>query len=138
MHYTRSAPLKTIADDMKKNAASKASDKAIHDVGEMTISLKAAMDAIIVDYEARFMELKVAVAAAEKLAKPRSYVTNRKSGKVHKILTRVEDMGSEALCYCSFRYAKAPVKISQELPIVTRDLYCSTCLADVRAEMAKE
>ena len=47
-------------------------------------------------------------------------------------------MGSEALCYCSFRYATAPVRISQELPVVTRDLYCSTCLADVRAEMTKK
>ena len=138
MHYARSAPLKTIADDMKKHAASKASDKAIHDVGEMTVSLKTAMDAIIVEYEARFMELKEAVAVAEKLARPRSYVTNRKSGKVHKILTRVEDMGSEAMCYCSFKYAKAPVRVSQDMPVGKRDLYCATCLADVRAEMTKE
>ena len=123
---------------MKRHAASQSSGKAIQDVGEMTVSLKAAVDATIVDYEARLMELKEAIKIAEKLARPRCYVTNRKSGKVHNILTRVEDIGSEAMCYCSFKHVKAPVNISQELPKVKRGLYCSTCLGDIRAETKKD
>ena len=137
LHYTRAAPLKTIADDMKRNAASTSNTKAISDVSAMTTSLKDAMDAIMVDYEARFVELKDAIKVAEDMARPRTFVTNRKSGKVHKILTRIEDIGSEAMTYCSFKYAKAPVKISKELPDVKREMYCSTCLGEVRAAMKK-
>ena len=101
---------------MKRNAASQSSTKAIADVNVMTMYLKTALEAIMVDHEARLTELKEAINVAENVARPRLYVANRESGKVHTILTRVEDIGSEAMCYCSFRHAKAPVKISQHLP----------------------
>ena len=137
LRYTRAAPLKTIADDMKRNAASTSNTKAITDMSEITSNLKTAMDAIMIDYAARFLELKDAIKVAEDLARPRTFVANRKSGKVRKILTRVEDIGSEAMTYCSFKYAKAPVNISKELPDVKREMYCSTCLGEVRAAMKK-
>ena len=65
-------------------------------------------------------------------------MTNRTSGKVHKVLTAVEDVGIEAMCYCSYKYARAAVRISKDLPIAKRDLYCRHCLADVLATMLKE
>ena len=138
LHYTRAAPLRTLADDMRRDTEDKTAKEASGDVTSMTVELKKAVDSIMVDYELRFKELTDAVARAELQSRPRLYVTNRKSGKVHRVLTAVEDVGIEAMCDCSYKYARAAVRISKDLPIVQRDLYCMRCLSDVRTTIPKE
>ena len=61
----------------------------------------------------------------------------QETGKVHKALTLAVDVGNAAIAYCGFKYAKAAVSMKAELPKAKRDLYCSTCLAEVRATMSK-
>ena len=73
----------------------------------------------------------------EKQCAPRQYVINRNTNNVHKVLTLLQDVGRDAIAYCGFKYACASVILKTELPAANRDHYCSTCLAEVRAAMAK-
>ena len=79
------------------------------------------------------------ISKVEKLATPREFVTNRVTRKIHRILTRIEDVGSEAVTYCGFKYAKCPVSTHDEVPAdAKREHMCTTCLADMRAKTSKE
>ena len=79
--------------------------KAIGDINAVTIGMHNAIGAIMVGYESRFQELREVVSRAEEQVRPRLYVTSRKSRKVHNPLTKVEGVGVEVMCYCSYKYS---------------------------------
>ena len=66
---------------------------------------------------------------------PSGFVANRKTRQVHKVLTSYVDVGNKAIAWCGFKYGLADVSLHTDLPVVDRELYCSTCLEDVRATM---
>ena len=138
VHYTRSAPLKSIAEDSKRSEGERKAVKNARVVKITTDKLINTLAVISDEHHKKYDELRSLIKYVEKQSRPREYVINRKTGNVHRILTTVEYIGSEAITYCNFRYAKAPVKTSSELPAASRDRYCATCLADVRDAMAKD
>ena len=136
--YTRSAPLKSIAEDFKRNEVERQAVKSSKDVKINADKLDSTLAIITEEYQKKYDELRSLIRYIEKQSRPREYVISRRAGKVRRILTRVEDIGSEAITDCNFRYAKAPLKTSSDLPAVSRDKYCATCLSEVRASLAKK
>ena len=56
-------------------------------------------------------------------ASPRQYVINRRTNKITKVLTLLQDVGRDAIAYCGFKYACASVILKTELPTGNRDHY---------------
>ena len=73
------------------------------------------------------------IEAAEIQSRPREYVVNRKSGKVHRALTHYVDVGPEALAFCVYKYGRSSVRLCHTLEGVDWKTMCTTCLADKRA-----
>ena len=99
--------------------------------------METTLRAITDDYQRKYEYLQNLVRRVVKDNRPRKHVTNQKSGNVHSIITRYDEVGSDAIAYCSFKYARAPVMTTSDLPITDRHLYCAIYLADVRADMPK-
>ena len=102
------------------------------------LKLKDQFNGIVAKWEQETSKLYDLIAKVEKTCGPRQYVINRKTRKIHKVLTTVTDMGMKAIAYCGFKYPKADVTMVMDLLVAERDLYCSTCLADVRATLIGE
>ena len=139
IHYTRTAPLATLAADYKQHEESKKSTSNVLALKRSTAKLDSAIKSITDEYETKFRELQELIKEVEYMAQPREYVTNRVTQKVHKILTRVEDVGNAAMTCCAFKYARGAVSTHEELPHdLKRKHMCTTCLADLRAKTAKD
>ena len=139
IHYTRTAPLNTLAIEYKRNRDEKNTTTTITNLTKTSAKLNKTLKAITDDYETKFADIQKIIKQMEVNAAPREFVTNRVTQKIHKILTRVEDVGRDAITYCGFKYAKASVSTHKEVPQdAKREHLCTTCLADLRAKTAKE
>ena len=79
------------------------------------------------------MELmKGLIARAEEACKPRAYVVNRNTNKIHRALTYFADVGMESICYCGFKYGRASVKMLKELPEGDSEHICGTCMPELK------
>ena len=54
--------------------------------------------------------------AADKAARPKAYVINRKSRVTHRILAGFEEVGIDAITKCGWEYAKSKVEITNDEP----------------------
>ena len=133
LHYTRTAPLTTIAADYKRARAQKKTTDEISKLARRNAKLEMHMDEASKRYEDQLSELKALIAKVEKVARPRQIVLNRKSNRYHKVLTHVVDVGSDAIAYCGWKYARVPVAFFSDLPEDAVKI-CSTCLGDKKAE----
>ena len=92
------------------------------------------MNTITAECEAKMTELKNLIKQVEEQGKPRAYVINRKTAKVHRALTYFEETGLDALAWCGFKYGRAQVKLVSDVDPTTHwRAICATCLPDVRA-----
>ena len=76
------------------------------------------------------------VAKLDRMAQPKKYVRNRKTGIVHRILCSYEDVGLDALTCCGWGYGRCKVSLEAEAPTVRKQT-CKSCLPALRASLPK-
>ena len=137
LRYCRDAPLKTTAIDYKRGRRAtsyKGQDEAHGTSHTNKKHLKEIMDTVTAECEAKMTELKTLIKQVEEQGKPRAYVINRKTAKVHRALTYFEETGVDALAWCGFKYGRAQVRLVNDVDPATHwRAICATCLPDVRA-----
>ena len=97
------------------------------------------MDKVSAECEDNMAELKSLSLQVEAKGRPREYVANRKTGKIHRVLTYFSETGVDALAWCGFKYGRAQVKLIVDIDNATpwRNI-CSTCLTGVRLRLRAE
>ena len=137
LRYCRLAPISDVARDYVVATNAKKANETLKNTVALNKKLANMVENVMTKYTEESKELYNLIKEVEKQCAPRQYVINRRTNKVHKVLTLLQDVGRDAIAYCGFKYACASVILKTELPAAKRDHYCSTCLAEVRAAMAK-
>ena len=137
LRYCRLAPISDIARDYKVATHAGKAGEALKIATAMNKKVTAQIAEMVDKCADESKKLYEIIRQVETRCAPRTYIVNRKTNKVHKVLTHLSDVGDEAIAYCGFKYAKASVLMKAQLPAAKRDHYCSTCLAEVRANMCK-
>ena len=139
-HYTRLAPLKTLAKDFKQAAVLRlgAETTARSKNNECQLKkMKALMTKGAVRWQEEFEKLSKLVDDARKEAKPPGYLLNTVTGAVHQILIHHDWAGSKARTFCGWDYVKSKASV---MPVrghgTNRDMICDTCMSEVRAALA--
>ena len=134
LHYARLAPLKGIAEDVKKALVDKgAQDKQIKLVAKMREVTKI-LNKQQVTYEVDLKSTHDKVKKIEEDAAPRKYVQNRVARITHRIMASYEDAGREAMTICSWNCALGKFRVLKTLPCIRKEV-CKTCLPEVRATL---
>jgi len=129
------APIADVARDYKTAASSSRREQIHQETVKANLKLKDQFNNIVAKWEQETSKLYNLIAKVERSCGPRQFVINRKTRKIHKVLTTVTDVGMKAIAYCGFKYPLADVSMAMDLPVAERNFYCSTCLADVRATL---
>ena len=85
VHYTRTAPLKSIAEDFKQDEVERKAVENAKEVKVATAKLTNTLAIITDEYQRKYDELRSLITYVEKQSRPREYVINRKTGKIHRI-----------------------------------------------------
>ena len=135
-HYVRLAPLRTIATEYKRGRTAAISDQIAVTTATKSDKVKAKLDEVAKHYENKIAELFAIITKVEAQSRPKAFVVNRRTGNHHKVLTRIDDVGTAAIAYCGFKYVAAPIQMLRELPSdLKKNELCATCLAEVRATL---
>ena len=78
-------------------------------------------------------ELRNMILSVEKKARPRQFVQNQRTSKMHNVLTYFSEVGIDAVAYCGYKYGQFRVRLTDDLGGAKRDDMCKTCLAEQRA-----
>ena len=89
------------------------------------------MEKAVTKMAADFRRLEDMVSKMEKLARPRSYVRNRKTGIVHRVLCGFDEVGADALTYCGWGYGHCKVSLEADAPTLRKHT-CKSCLPALR------
>ena len=135
LRYVRDAPIADIARDYKTAARAKNAEAEMKKSSALNNQLRDDLDSWMLKYKTEVTRLEELIAAVERTCAPRQYVVNRRTRKIHKILTSVSDAGSAAIAYCGWQYGLAPISCHASLPSGAKKDYCAACLADVRASI---
>ena len=87
-------------------------------------------------HDEQTQEIRELAAKAEVSSRPRMYVTNRRTKKLHKALTFFAEVGPEAQCYCSFAYGKSSVRTSTTLDETDPKNICDASLPEGRMRLS--
>ena len=139
LRYCRDAPLKTTAQEYKRGRSSSSAASASGSCELKNKHVKAIVDKVSAECEEKMAELRSLILQVEAKGRPREYVANRKTGKIHRVLTYFTETGVDALAWCGFKYGRAQVKLTADIDNSTpwRNI-CSSCLTDVRARLRAE
>ena len=141
LHYCWLAPLRTTADEYKRGRAS-GSTVPGHDTNAMkklivkTDKMSQTLEFVVATCESQLQEFRALITDVEKKAQPRRYIVNMRTGKVHRALTYFSEVGLDAVAYCSYKYGRQRVRLTDDLAGVQREDMCNTCLAEQRAALA--
>ena len=72
-----------------------------------------------------------------KSTEPPLYVKNMITKAEHRVLTRMDDMGSDAVAVCGWAYARGPFRLQRNQPAV-RTLTCGTCMPELKASLPEQ
>ena len=135
LRYVRNAPIADIARDYRTAIRARGVDDHLNKSTAINTKIRKDLDKWIDTYRLDMSRLTDLIQTIEKTCGPKRFVVNRKTKKIHKVLTHSSDVGTQAIAYCGWKYALAPITCSYELPAGAKKDYCATCLADVRATM---
>ena len=139
-HYTRLAPLKTLAKDFKHAAALKlgaeTSARSKANEGQLK-KMRAILTKEAKKWEEEFAKLNELIDKVKKEAGPPRYLLNTVTGAIHQILLHHDWAGINARTFCGWEYARSKASV---LPVKDhghdRELICDTCMSEVRAALA--
>ena len=142
LHYTRLAPLKSLASDFKRAITDKSSSKPTKrgqstPLARDTFPQKKVMQLLgdqAKAFDEEMTKLKGLLKKLTEDCKPKEYVQNKLTLKTHLIVASFQDVGSEAITSCGWRYAHADVRFQGEPP-TTKESTCSTCLPELAAAL---
>ena len=137
-HYTRLAPLSTIAADFKRAVEDKKSKgKQPVDTKAIKDNIKKSVNEHVAKLEEELNTLADLTHQVRKEAVPKGYVRNKRTGVVHEILLRFDEAGQDAKTHCGWEYVMAKVGITlQADPPTKYKEICGTCMSE-RSELAK-
>ena len=101
-----------------------------------TDKMNQTLDVVVATCESQLQEFRALITDVEKKAQPRRYIVNMRTGKVHRALTYFSEVGLDAVAYCSYKYGRQRVRLTDDLTGVQREDMCKTCLAEQRAALA--
>ena len=134
LHYARLAPLKGIAEDVKKALIDKSTqDKQMKLVAKMK-DVTRILNKQQVAYEAELKRIHDNMKKIEEDAAPRRYVQNRITRITHRVMVSYEDAGHEAMTICSWKHALGKFRVLKTLPCIRNEV-CKTCIPEVRATL---
>ena len=138
-HYTRLAPLKTITADFRRAVLDKAAGsteakgKGVVDHRKIQKVLNQAM----LKVSEEIARLDQAVEELKKSTEPPLYVKHLITKSEHRVLTTVEDMGTDAVAVCGFAYARRSFRLLRQQPTIKK-LTCGSCMPELKASLPKE
>ena len=138
LRYCRAAPLKTIANEYKRGRKEAGSD-TVDTLATKPLKSKAIAEMMAKICEEKLNELKALIAHVEQQSRPREYVVNRRTLKVHRALTYFAETGHEAIAYCGWPYGKGQARLMTELdtpPSEWRRI-CTTCMKEESEKLKK-
>ena len=142
IHYTRSAPISNIAADYRlamssREPLAKALAIMIANRDTSTNKIKAFVEKKAAGLRQEMKTVSEKLANVDAKASP-SYVFNRKTKKLHRILASFADAGPDAMTNCGFYFARpgAQTSFHPTAPVDTKwEEVCSTCLPALRATL---
>ena len=135
LRYVRNAPISDVARDYRTAMRARGVDDHLAKSTAINSKIRNELDKWVHTYRIEMARLTDLIKAIETTCGPKRFVANRKTKKIHKALTSSADVGSQAMAYCGWEYALAPIACYAELPAGAKKDYCATCLAEVRATM---
>ena len=115
MRYCRLAPIADVARDYRVASSANKTQDELKTSTKLNVKLTKLVEGHLKTYEDDAKTLYDLIRQVERQCAPREFVINNKTGEVHKVLTHMHDVGGAAICYCSFKYARASVTLKTEL-----------------------
>ena len=133
-HYTRLAPLRSLATDMKGRIAKRNLDNKCSSNEQAILKLKNSVETHMSKVQEEIHRLDEMIKKSETSGKPKRYLKNRKNCVLHYILAGYEDVGPGAITHCGWKYAFAKVEVALHGPRFKQEA-CDTCMAELRRSL---
>ena len=138
LHYTRLAPITNIANDYKRAKTKAGIDETVRSLSASQKKIREAVELMTTSMKTEVADLQAKVDKIARETAPRQIVVNKVTGKVHRVLTSIQDAGAEAVAHCGFQYAYCQKVFHSEIPAGTkRDKACGACFRGVRDSLPR-
>ena len=133
-NYTRLAPLRSLATDLKGNIAKKDLDQKNRINAQAILKLKDRVDTHMALAQTEIQRLDQMINDQEAMGKSKRCLKGRKNGDLHYILVGHEDVGLGASTHCCWKCASAKVEVVLAGPRYKQEA-CDACMAELRRSL---
>ena len=138
LHYTMLAPITNIASDYKRARTKVGIDETVRTLSSSQKKIREAVELMTKDMRSEVADLQAKVDRIAIETAPKQIVVNKATGKVHRVLTSIQDAGAEAVAHCGFQYAYCQKVFHNEIPAGTkRDKACGACFRGIRDSLPR-